>query len=83
MMTYGLTAAGDAAPSLVDSVYQLSSAEDLLRFAAQVNAGVGTAYDAVLTNDIDMTGVTDWMPIGGGTYNYTGIFDTAIRSIRR
>ena len=54
-----------------DSVIKISSAADLVKFAADVNAGgasqVGTAE---LTQDIDMSGITDWTPIGNATFSW-------------
>lgn len=72
----------------------IASAADLMAFAAAVNAGASTsrwqneAGSVVLLNDIDMTAIASWTPIGGvsatgpsGTDPYvavkpfTGIFD--------
>lgn len=69
------------------------TADDLVEFAAAVNAG-GTLAPwqneegvVVLLDDIDMTGVTAWTPIGDGTFSpgddleissgrpFTGFFD--------
>lgn len=53
----------------------IASAQDLVEFAAAVNAGESTekwqdeAGGVNLLNDIDMTSVTDWTPIGNGTYS--------------
>ena len=52
-----------------DGYYELGSADDMLAFAQKVNAGE-KELNAVLTNDIDMTGKT-WTPIK----TYAGIFD--------
>lgn len=55
----------------------ISSAADMVAFAAAVNAGATTARwqddngDVVLLNDIDMSAVTDWIPING----FTGVLD--------
>ena len=54
-------------------VYQIGTADDLVEFAALVNGGEVTA-NAVLTADIDLTGV-EWTPIGNGSNIYTGTFD--------
>ena len=59
------------------SVAKISNATDLLTFANQVNAGDVSA-DAILVNDIDMTGVEWTAPIGlWGTNQiaYRGHFD--------
>lgn len=53
----------------------IASAEDLVAFAAAVNAGQSTAQwedeegGINLLNDIDMSSVTNWTPIGNGTYS--------------
>ncbi|MBR4855603.1 MAG: hypothetical protein IKU94_03140, partial [Bacteroidaceae bacterium] len=60
-------------PELVDGFYQLEDANDLAWFAEYVNAGE-TAANAVLTADIDMTGVT-YVPIGNADAKYKGKFD--------
>lgn len=49
----------------------IASAADLMAFAQAVNAGASTtrweneAGEVVLLNDIDMSAVTEWTPIGG------------------
>ena len=62
---------------------QISTPADLTNFSSLVNSG-STNVDAVLTADIDMSGVTGWTPIGrtddGGDGNngdkaYKGTFD--------
>ena len=62
---------------------QISTPADLTNFATLVNNG-STSVDAVLTDDIDMSGVTGWWPIGGtddsndgnnGGKAYKGTFD--------
>ena len=62
---------------------QISTPADLTNFALLVNNG-STSVDAVLTDDIDMSGVTGWWPIGGtddsndgnnGNKAYKGTFD--------
>ena len=48
-----------------DDPYQISSAVQLKEFADIVNVGGDNmSANAVLTNDIDMTGITSWEPIG-------------------
>ena len=54
-------------------VYQIGTAQDLVNFASLVNGGT-TGANAVLTDDIDLDGVT-WTPIGNGSNIYTGTFD--------
>ena len=63
----------------VDGVYQIASATDLVEFAAVVNGGEDGA-NAVLTADIDMTGVA-WTPIGNGDNRYKGTFDGQFHTI--
>ncbi len=53
--------------------YTIADKEDLQAFAAKVNAGEKD-INAVLTEDIDMTG-EDWTPIGDADKGYTGTFD--------
>ncbi len=65
--------------------FMIATPEDLCNFADMVNSGK-TDLDAVLINDIDMSGVTDFTPIGqtplyyannpeDGNWGYTGAFD--------
>ena len=61
--------------------YEIATAQDLVDFAAVVNGGDFTA-NAVLTDDIDMSSLTTWIPIGdwgaqSGTTEacYKGHFD--------
>ena len=64
--------------------YKISSAEELKEFANKVNddSGKYTDIDAVLTDDIDLSGIcseesdSSWTPIGNSEENaYTGTFD--------
>ncbi len=62
-------------------LYEISTAQDLVDFATTVNGGDFTA-NAVLTDDIDMSSLTTWIPIGdwgaqSGTTEacYKGHFD--------
>ena len=64
-------------PDVVDGVYQLARAKDLVNFAAFVNAGENEAK-AVLTADIDLAEViTDgaWTSIGNNNVPFKGEFD--------
>ena len=61
--------AADTLTVNADGYYELGSADDMLAFAQKVNAGE-KELNAVLTNDIDMTGKT-WTPIT----EYAGTFD--------
>lgn len=56
-----------------DGVYQIGTPSELLWFADRVNGGSGN-QDAVLTADIDMTGVK-WTPIGTKEKAFKGEFD--------
>ena len=58
-----------------NGVYQISTADELVWFAEKVNSGK-TAISAVLTKDIDLTGI-NWTPIGGNTVKFGGTFDGA------
>lgn len=62
-----------ADPELKDGYYQIGSASDLQWFASQVNAGHIT-YNAKLTADIDLSGVT-WTSIGTSSDLFSGTFD--------
>ena len=58
----------------VGGVYQIGTAQDLVDFAALVNGGT-TGANAVLTDDIDMTGIEWNNPIGTASPYYSGHFD--------
>ncbi len=62
---------GDGSSS---SPYQIGTAGELLWFANQVNGGSTTA-NAVLTADIDLSGISNWTPIGNSDNKYAGTFD--------
>lgn len=55
----------------------IATAEDLVAFAAAVNAGesivnwMNADGKVVLLNDIDMSSVTSWTPIGASAFNWT------------
>lgn len=54
---------------------QISSAEDLISFAALVNSGFDfTGKTVSLNNDIDLSGYK-WIPIGSPAHPFTGVFD--------
>ncbi|MEA4966085.1 MAG: dockerin type I repeat-containing protein [Oscillospiraceae bacterium] len=79
--TLTVTALNSAAPKAVEGVYQLGSANDLRWFANQVNCAGNGGIDAVLTADIDLTGLT-WTPIGSEQAPYAGCFDGGGYTIR-
>lgn len=54
-------------------IYQISTAEDLLWFAQEVNAG-GTGIKGMLTADIDLSDVSDWPGIGTTSNPFTLTF---------
>ena len=66
---------------VVDGVYQLASARDLLLFGTLVNTGQ-TSLNAVMTNDIDMSELEYFDPIGNSSTPYTGTFDGQGYSIK-
>ena len=70
-------AAAAQLPEVVDGVYQLATPTHLVSFATYVNAG-NVEANAVLVNDIDMTGKEWPAPIGNWGSNqiaYKGHFD--------
>lgn len=58
----------------VDGVYQLGSPMQIQLFSVVVNNGQ-TDAKAVMVNDIDMSEVEDFIPIGNTKTPYTGVFD--------
>ena len=68
-----------AAPPTANGVYQISTPEDLQAFSYIVNGIAGykqnAAAKAVLLNDIDLTGLPTWQPIGTSAAPFTGTFD--------
>ena len=75
-----LEMAAAAIPEKVDGVYQIANAMQLVYFQGAVNAGEVDA-DAVLVDDIDMTGVAwtnpigNWATVDGASIAYKGHFD--------
>lgn len=70
-----------AAKSAKPEYYGIKTAEDLRKFAEAVNSGRSydryrdESGDVVLLGDIDMTGTTEWTPIGTAENPFTGKFD--------
>jgi len=66
-------------PPIVSGVYQLSTAAELEAFANIVGGKAGfkqnTSAKAVLLEDIDMTGMSSWQPIGTDSQPFAGTFD--------
>lgn len=58
----------------VDGVYQISTAQQVKLFAMTVNTGRNNVK-AVLTNDIDMSEIESYEPIGSTGYPFMGEFD--------
>lgn len=69
----------DSIPSPVNGYYQISNVEELRAFSNIVNGYGGytanASAKAVLLNDIDMTGVKGWVPIGTDKTPFKGTFD--------
>lgn len=53
----------------------IGNAAQLTDFAAKVNDGTYTNTNAVLTADINLSGVSNWTPIGTTVNPYAGTFD--------
>lgn len=52
---------------------EIKTTAELMQFAAAVNAGDKVSEATVLLmNDIDMSSVTDWEPIGNATFTWSG-----------
>ena len=76
-----------AIPPLINGAYRISNAEQLAWFRDLVNGALtggiaqNAGADAVLTADIDLSGVcgdgNSWTPIGSSDEPYTGVFDGA------
>lgn len=66
-------------PPIVGGYYQISTPEDLQAFSFIVNGVAGfsrnRAAKAMLLNDIDMSEMTTWLPMGTESYPFTGTFD--------
>ncbi len=57
-----------------DGTYHISTAKEMLTFADMVNRGELNAK-GVLMNDIDLSSMDSWTPIGTLQKNFTGTFD--------
>ena len=60
---------------------QISNADELNTFAAEINSGKNGSMNAELTQDIDMSSII-YTPIGSTTYPYTGHFDGQGHSVK-
>ena len=56
-------------------VYQIATPEDLIAFSDVVNVQGEQTANAVLTANLDMTGIEDFTPIGNVSTPYKGTFD--------
>ena len=69
----------DSIPSPVNGYYRISNVEELRAFSNIVNGYGGytrnASAKAILLNDIDMTGVKGWVPIGTDKTPFSGTFD--------
>lgn len=61
-------------PELIDGVYQIGTYDEWRWFVAQVNRGNGKV-DVALKNDLDMSSVQTWIPVGMSDKPFSGIFD--------
>lgn len=53
-----------------DSTIEIGSASDLVQFAKDVNSSSGAQnMDVILTSDIDLSSVAEWVPIGNGVFH--------------
>ncbi|MCR5077994.1 MAG: hypothetical protein K6A82_08170 [Prevotella sp.] len=64
-----------------DGVYQIGTPQDLVEFSTNIVASGNGRAAAVLTSDIDMSGV-GYTPIGSMTSTYSGTFDGQQHYIR-
>ena len=51
-------------PEMVDGIYQIRNAENLLWFSLAVNSSSAASNKAVLTKNIDLSPIESWTPIG-------------------
>lgn len=74
--SFNITILQDEAPDLVDGVYQLSTADQVVWFANQVNALKNDTINGILLNDIDLSDAEAFVPIGAiPLTSYKGIFN--------
>lgn len=64
-----------------DGVYQIATAQDLVDFSQSIVASGNHTANAVMTEDIDMTGV-EFSPIGSMDSKYAGHFDGQCHYVR-
>ena len=66
-------------PPISDGIYQISTPEELQAFSFIVNGIAGytqnSSAKAALINDINMTGMSTWLPIGTNSAPFKGTFD--------
>ena len=77
--TSTMTALGsvDSTADLTDGTYKISTTEELQLLATMTNAGLVSSGDEfVLANDIDLSSIENWTPIGiSRIYSFRGTFD--------
>lgn len=67
------------------TVLLISTAEDLLAFAKDINSGWYHGENDLtvkLTADIDLGGLDQWVPIGCGGHFFSGVFDGGGHTVR-
>jgi uncharacterized protein with FMN-binding domain len=66
----------DGGDGSAEDPYRISNKEQLIKFASSLNAEI--LYDGKfveLTNDIDISDVENWEPVGGSEFAFNGTFD--------
>ena len=63
------------ASRVTGSVIGISTAQDLVNLAALSKSNNFSGKTFVLTQDIDMSGISDWQMIGNDRYRFAGTFD--------
>ena len=85
-LKYGTINGAITSTGVTGTVIGISSAQELEWLADIVNRGNNmSGRTFVLLNDIDMSGITDWTPIGDGDYtnqDFAGTFDGLGHTIR-
>ena len=65
----------DLAKTISNGTYSISTAAELTKLAEMVNNGQITGGEFVLTNNIDLSSINNWTPIGNQDNSFKGIFD--------
>ena len=61
--------------AISSGTYSISTAAELEKLATMTNNGLITGGEFVLANDIDLSGYSNWTPIGTEANDFTGTFD--------